>query len=80
MPRRRYWGDADNLQIVEGSFVGRREVAVTTRRHGIALPADYVAAAVSEGRALRRDATYVCPAEGPPTGDQRGRKKGGVAA
>ena len=54
MPRRRYWGDADNLQIVEGSFVGRREVAVTTRRHGIALPADYVAAAVSEWRALRR--------------------------
>jgi len=35
--RRRHWGDADKLRIVEESFVGRRQASATARRHGISL-------------------------------------------
>lgn len=33
--RRRPWSDADKIRIVEESFVGRRQVTATARRHGI---------------------------------------------
>lgn len=33
--RRRHWGDADKLRIVEESFVGHRQASATARRHGI---------------------------------------------
>ena len=33
--RRRYWSDTDNIQIVEESFLGHRQVAATARRHGV---------------------------------------------
>ena len=35
VPRRRHWGDADKLRIVEKSFVGQRQVTATARRYGI---------------------------------------------
>lgn len=33
--RRRYWGDADKLRIVEVNFSGPRLVTATARKHGI---------------------------------------------
>ena len=33
--RRRHWGDADKLRIVEASFSGPRLVTATARAHGI---------------------------------------------
>lgn len=33
--RRRHWGDADKLRMVEESFLGHRQVAATARRHGV---------------------------------------------
>jgi len=33
--RRRQWSETDKLRIVEESFVGRRLVSATARRHGI---------------------------------------------
>ncbi|NKX75385.1 IS66 family insertion sequence hypothetical protein [Rhodobacteraceae bacterium R_SAG3] len=33
--RRRSWSDDDKLRIVEESYIGHRQAAVTTRRHGI---------------------------------------------
>lgn len=35
VPRRRHWGDAEKIRIVEESFRGHRQVAATARRHGL---------------------------------------------
>ena len=35
VPRRRHWGDAEKILIVEESFRGHRQVAATARRHGV---------------------------------------------
>ena len=35
VPRRRHWSDADKIRIVEESFLGRRQVTATARRHGV---------------------------------------------
>lgn len=35
VPRRRHWGDAAKIRIVEESFRGHRQVSATARRHGV---------------------------------------------
>ncbi|MFC3060510.1 IS66-like element accessory protein TnpA [Paenirhodobacter populi] len=35
VPRRRHWDDAEKIRIVEDSFLGRRQVSATARRHGV---------------------------------------------
>lgn len=35
VPRRRHWGDAEKIRIVEESFLGHRQVSATARRHGV---------------------------------------------
>jgi transposase len=34
-PRRRHWGEADKVRLVEESFRGHRQVSSTARRHGV---------------------------------------------